>query len=80
MIKTHDYTNCTWGHNYVVTSVSEGGLRINVTGWGRGIKEGDYLILNNDIGTTRYCVVKIKYRLDPSDMWSAELSFSPRSA
>lgn len=76
---THDYTLRTWGHDYNITNVIDGGMRLRMAGWGRGIKAGDYLILPNGIDTTRYRLERIDYRTDPSDMWLADAEFAPRS-
>ena len=78
--QTHDYTRRTWGHNYSTTDVIDGGMRLRMAGWGEGIKAGDYLILPNGDETTRYQVEKIKYRMDPPDMWFADAVFAPRQA
>jgi hypothetical protein len=78
--KTHDYTQRTWGHDYTVLSVIENGQRLRLSGWGFGIRTGDYLILPNGSATTRYHVDSIDYRMDPRDMWFAEATFAPRQA
>lgn len=78
--QTHDYTRRTWGHDYAAMAVIDGGQRLSLSGWGRGIKAGDYLILPNGGGTTRYRVDSIDYRMDPPDMWFAEATFAPRQA
>lgn len=80
MTTTHDYTKATWGRDYAVMKVFDGGRLLRLTGWGRGISSGDYMILRNGIATTRYCVDHIEYRSDPSDMWFADVTFAPRSA
>lgn len=79
MTKTHDYTRRHWGHDYVVWRVVEDGQCLITSGWGRGISKGDFLIIPNEGGTTRYAVAHIEYKRDPSDMWSADLIFAPRS-
>lgn len=78
--QTHDYTRKTWGHNYEVMAVKRGGMELRLCGWGHGIKEGDYLILENGSGSTRYKVESIAYRTDPPDMWFANAVFAPRQA
>lgn len=63
------------GHSYTMTPL-DGGLRAKATGWGTGIKVGDFLLLyapNNARGWSRYKVAAISYMSDPSDMWDAEL-------
>ncbi len=76
--KNHDYTVRTWGHDYTITTVIDGGSCLHLVGWGHGIENGDYLILPNGDETTRYMVESIKYKSDPSDMWSAKATFAPR--
>lgn len=76
--QTHDYTERYWGHDYTFKPLV-GGLHGRMTGWGRGIKGGDYLIIQNGQETSRYIVDSISYYRDPSDMWEAEVSFAPRT-
>ena len=78
--QTHDYTRRTWGHDYTTLKVIDGGQRLRLSGWGLGINAGDYLILPNGDGTTRYRVDSIDYRMDPQDMWFADATFAPRQA
>lgn len=81
--QTHDYTRRCWGHNYTFTP-RNAGLEASMWGWGRGISEGDYLILGNDEPganpATRYRVCSIRYCVNPRDMWFAQVSFAPREA
>ena len=77
--ETHDYTAVGWGHSYSIQSISDEGQSLSLAGWGCGISNGDYLLLKNGEGSTRYKVDTVKYCRDPKDMWFAELSFSPRS-
>lgn len=79
MSKTHDYTKRHWGHDFYTLKVEDGGQRLVYCGWGRGISAGDFLILPNGNGTTRYAVQHIEYESDPPDMWSADLVFAPRT-
>lgn len=78
--KTHDYTRRGWGHDYVIDNVINKGERLDMMGWGNGISDGDYLIIQGDggSGTTRYQVEKVKYMNDPKDMWSITAKFAPR--
>jgi hypothetical protein len=76
--KTHDYTHRYWGHDYNILQILEQGYRLEMMGWGNGIRPGDYLIIANKDNTTRYKVDTIKYYSDPPDMWAAKLSFAPR--
>ncbi|MBB5046976.1 hypothetical protein HNR60_001725 [Rhodopseudomonas rhenobacensis] len=75
--KTHDYTRRYWSHDYTFDPI-ENGMRGRMSGWGSGIRDGDYIILACGNGHTRYRVQKIRYQSDPSDMWFADVVFSPR--
>lgn len=77
-MKTHDYTDRSWGHDYFILTVIDKGQQLMAGGWGNGISQSDYLILSNGAGTTRYLVEKIRYEYDPPDMWFATLKFAPR--
>ena len=76
-MRTHDYTERYWGHDYTFDPIDDG-MKGHAMGWGTGIEVGDYLLLQNGSDSTRYKVDSINYYADPSDMWSAELSFAPR--
>ena len=78
--QTHDYTHRRPGHDYSITQVVDGGMRLRMAGWGAGIKAGDYLILPNGDETTRYQMDQIDYCEDPRDMWFADAVFAPRQA
>lgn len=77
-MKTHDYTIRTWGHDYTISKIIDGGKMIEMAGWGSGIKVGHFLLLPNGSDTTRYRIVKIRYCSDPHDMWFATAAFDPR--
>lgn len=80
-MSTHDYTVPRWGHDVVISTVADGGQRLEVSGWGRGIVAGDLLVLAHAEvpgGSSRYVVEKIKYYEDPPDMFAAMLAFAPR--
>lgn len=79
MSKTHDYTSRYWGHDFYTLKIEDGGQRLVCGGWGRGISAGDFIIMPNGNGTTRYAVQRIEYKMDPPDMWSADLVFAPRT-
>lgn len=76
--QTHDYTQRTWGHDFYIKEVIDGGMSLRIGGWGSGIEDGDYLIFPNKNETTRYQVGSIKYMRDPPDMWFADVVFAPR--
>lgn len=76
--KTHDLSMQAWGRNYNVMNIHKKGMKVDLVGWCSGIKKGDYLLLRQGDGTTRYLVDDIRYEGDPEDMWFAETSFAPR--
>lgn len=78
--QTHDYSHPRWGRNVGISAVHDSGAALSACGWGHGVEQGDYLILPNGSGTTRYLVWAVDYYTDPSDMWSATLVFSPRQS
>jgi MioC protein len=75
---THNYTERRWGKDYSIIAIEDGGLSLALSGWGRGIRSGDYIIIKNGDDTTRYMFDTISYHSDPSDMWNGTLTFSPR--
>lgn len=78
---THDYTTRTWGHDFSFDLKTEDGKELSITGWGHGIRCGDYIILpHRQSGSTRYRFTKLKYFLDPPDMWHGTAVFTPRPA
>jgi hypothetical protein len=76
--RTHDFTVRCWGHDYTFDPV-EGGLRGKAMGWGDGLQDGDYLLLRNGEGSTRYRIERVRYFSPQGDMWKADLIFAPRT-
>lgn len=77
--KTHDYTRTGWGHGYSIGRVLDGGQKLSAIGVGRGISQGDYILMaDGDGGTTRYQFESVTYSNDPKDLWRATLKFAPR--
>lgn len=70
--KTYDYTQLVCGRDYVFEP-TDNQTSCYITGQGRGIKSGDYIILQNGSGACRYQVEEINYYSDPPDMWMALL-------
>jgi hypothetical protein len=68
--KTHDYTKCVSGTDYVFESV-DNLTKGYITSQRQGVKHGDYIILQNAINCDRYQVEEIDYYSDPPDMWIA---------
>ncbi len=78
---THDYAENRWGHAIEILTVEDEGKSLWVAGFGLGVDEGDFIILDNHgrgEGTTRYQVTEISYYRDPPDMWTGLLTFAPR--
>jgi MioC protein len=74
--KIRDYTGYEPGRDYLFESI-DGGAGGYMTGQGKGIERGDYLILPDGSGTSRYRVDEIDYYSNPSDMWIALLKPVP---
>lgn len=77
-MRTHNYTRRGRGHDFVFRPIGDG-IKANISGWGFGLKVGDYLILPNGCTTTRYQIDEVKYYNDPADMWNAKVTFAPRA-
>ena len=75
---THDLSKKSWGCNYEIMSLENNGYNAKIAGWHSGIRNGDYLLLKNGDGSTRYKVSSIRYCSDPEDMFFATIDFSPR--
>jgi hypothetical protein len=79
-VTTHDFSHRGWGHDYSFTP-ADGGLRGRVVGWCQPKPmEGDYLILQNDSGTTRYRVDAVRHPSAQGDQFFADVTFAPRGA
>jgi hypothetical protein len=70
--KTLDYTHHQSGLDYVFEP-SDKPNQSYMTGYGKGIKEGDRLLLDQEGRVATYLVNKIDYYATPSDMWIALL-------
>jgi MioC protein len=70
--KTHNYSKFSKGTEYEFEWLNES-RRACMTGFGRGITPGDYIILQQDCKPYRYQVEEIDYYSEPSDMWIALL-------
>ena len=77
--KTHDYTRRSWGHDFTITQIFDGGMWLDMMGWGHGLSEGDFIILPNGNQTTRYLIKSVQYKSNPPDMWRAKVEFAPRA-
>lgn len=70
--KTHYYTKYEDAHDHIF-ELREGGIKAYMTGEGKGIQRGDYLILQENSHAEPYQVDKINYYSNPPDMWVAIL-------
>jgi hypothetical protein len=68
--RTHNFTHQVEGVNYVLEAVD--GNKVQMTGYGKGIKCGDYIILAKN--KILYRVEEIDYYASPMDLWTALLS------
>lgn len=76
--RTIDYTKRGWGHDYTFDPIDHG-LRGDLVGWCTPLPEvGDYLLLKNKGGSTRYRVESVRGYGTPPDMYRATVVFDPR--
>lgn len=81
MSTEHDFTSPRWGYSADPFTFRDHGFRgqfIEFTGFGRGLKEGDFIRVPHGQSESRYKILSIKYMTDPSDQWFAETEFAPR--
>jgi hypothetical protein len=72
LYKTYDYTDQVGNFNYVFEPI-DNHTKGYMTGYGKGVKIGDRIILQDTDETYTYQVEQIDYYLDPPDMWIAQL-------
>jgi len=70
----HDYTSSTRAidHDTIFTPMT-GGMAM-VGGWGAGVRQGDFLLLDGSGPTVRYRVEEIRYDGDLMCSWHAVVS------
>lgn len=68
--KTHDFTKCVPGIDYVF-EVAENLTTAYMTARGKGVKPDDYIVLQINSEFCRYQVEQIDYYSNPPDMWMA---------
>jgi MioC protein len=68
--KTHDFTKCVPGTDYVF-EVAENPITAYMTARGKGVNKNDYVVLQIGSESYRYQVEQIDYYSNPSDMWMA---------
>ncbi len=74
--KTHDYSKLVWGSDYVFDRLHKG-MGGYMTGIGKAIKLGDYILLRHGCQVYQYQVEEIDYYLHPPDIYIALLN-NPR--
>lgn len=68
--KTHDFTECVYGSDYVFEVAPEA-KEVYMTARCKGVKPGDYIVLQIYSESKKYQVEQIDYYSNPSDMWIA---------
>ncbi|KOP22749.1 hypothetical protein AMR41_30235 [Hapalosiphon sp. MRB220] len=71
--KIHDFRGFICGRDYVFEP-TDGLKKGYMTAQCRGVKRGDWIILENNSCFYRYQVEEIDYYSEPSDMWIALLN------
>ncbi|MBH8552819.1 hypothetical protein I8751_10655 [Nostocaceae cyanobacterium CENA357] len=74
--KIHDYSQLVWGRDYVFELLNEG-TGGYMTGIGKSIELGDYIILRHSCQVYQYQVEEINYYRHPPDIYIALLN-NPR--
>lgn len=72
--KTHDFTYQTWGHGCVWAFFEDNSTRGDLSGSGRGLAAGDFILLPDGV---RYKLDEVSYA-SGTEMWFAEVTLAPR--
>lgn len=67
------YPKSNHGNEFVLELMDESLSKYYMTGFGAGIKIGDFIVIEDRDVTATYQVENIDYYLEPSDMWIALL-------
>lgn len=79
--RTFDLSKRAWSNNYDVMQIVNNGERLHLCVWTvENLKVGDYLILKNGAGTTRYQIENVQRMSDPPDQSFVDVVFAPREA
>lgn len=70
--KTHDYSKHQSALDYFFEPTDEGNGGY-MTAQGKGIKQGDYLILQQNSVSCLYQIEEVEYYTNPPEMWMAKL-------
>ena len=71
--KVYHYLKTINSNSFALEPAGENSLKFSMTGFGTDIKQGDFIVINDETSTTTYKVENIDYYLDPPDMWMALL-------
>jgi len=73
--QTHTYSTQMQGQEYVLDAADSNGegSELYMTGWRRGIRPSDEIVLQEGTTSQRYQVKAIDYYCDTPDMWTAVL-------
>jgi MioC protein len=71
--KIHDFRGLVYGRDYIFEP-TEGLKKGYMTAQCKGVKRGDWIILEDNGRSYRYQVERIDYYSEPSDMWIALLN------
>lgn len=66
-----------WGHDFTIMNVD--GHTVSAMGWGKGIKEGELIVLGVKQGNVLYRVTSIEYKDNPDDMWDMTAEWVPEA-
>jgi MioC protein len=72
--RVHDYTPYQHGIDYVFETIDGNEEKGYMTGQGKRIKPGDYIVLQQGSVVEQYLIERIDYYSNPSDIWIALLS------
>jgi hypothetical protein len=72
--RVHDYTPYQHGIDYVFETIDGDAQKGYMTGQGKRLKPGDYIVLQQGSAMEQYLIEKIDYYSNPSDIWIALLS------
>jgi hypothetical protein len=75
--KVYDYTHLQSGTHYVFERIEQGDGGY-MTGYGKGITSGDYLLIDSEDAVEKYQVEEISYYANPCDMWTALIRKVPQ--
>jgi hypothetical protein len=71
--KVHHYLQTIDSNSFALEPVGKNALEFSMTGFGADIKQGDFIVINDETSTITYKVECIDYYLDPPDLWMALL-------